>query len=79
LLVVIIILLIQSLALHNLLIIPGPEKQILLNKEFIRRANDILSKIENHTVMSSRGGGYTVKELKDIAIRNKIKITKKNG
>jgi hypothetical protein len=62
----------QSLASYNTLSMSGPEKQILLNREFIQRANDILSK-----VISGGGGEYTLKKLKNIAIRNKIKITKK--
>jgi hypothetical protein len=62
----------QSLASYNTLSMSGPEKQILLNREFIQRANDILSK-----VMRRGGGEYTLKKLKNIAIRNKIKITKK--
>jgi hypothetical protein len=56
---------IQSLASHNLLIMSGPEKQLLLNKGFIRRANDILSKIENFTVMRSSGGKYIVRKIKN--------------
>jgi hypothetical protein len=62
----------QSLASYNTLKMSGPEKQILLNREFIQRANDILSK-----VMRRGGGEYILKELKNIAIINNIKITKK--
>lgn len=61
----------QSLKSSNELKMTGPEKQLLLGTDFIRRANHILSDI------LSKGGKYTVKELKNIAIKNKIKITKK--
>jgi hypothetical protein len=67
----------QSLASYNTLKMSGPEKQILLNNDFIRRAIDILSKIENLTFASRGGGEYILKELKNIAIINNIKITKK--
>ena len=66
-----------SFASHNLLNISGPEKQLLLDEEFIRRANKILSGIENPKVMHN--GKYTVKELRNIATINKIKITTKMG
>ena len=64
-----------SLISKNILKIFGPEKQLLLDEEFIRRANNLLSEIEKLQAM--HGGKYTVKELKYIAIINNIKITKK--
>jgi hypothetical protein len=67
----------QALASYNTLSMSGPEKQILLDIDFIRRANDILSKVNNPIIMRRGGGEYTLKKLKNIAIRNKIKITKK--
>jgi len=69
-----------SLTSKNTLKIYGPEKQLLLDENFKRRANNLLSEIESLPVESllvMRGGKYTVKELKYIAIINNIKITKK--
>jgi len=64
-----------SLTSKNTLKIYGPEKQLSLDENFKARANNLLSEIESLPVM--RGGKYTVKELKYIAIINNIKITKK--
>jgi hypothetical protein len=67
----------QSLASYDMLHMSGPEKQILLDDNFIIRITDILSNIENPNVKQKGGKKYTLKELKNIALRNKIKITKK--
>ena len=64
-----------SLISKNRLKIDGPEKQLLLDENFKARANNLLSYIEKLPAM--HGGKYTVKELKYIAIKNNIKITKK--